>query len=143
MAWEADQTSFAYERCLSLTATRRVRGTACDRRRPRSGRKKHLWAERQSVSKLPPASNNIRMRCSRIDRSKAYSEVSKREGEVRKHYNVCCAEAQRGRGEVVANSRITTQKWLHSDQIHSTSEIIRQSCATTCSWLTLRISPGT
>jgi hypothetical protein len=41
--------------------------------------------------------------------------VSKREEEIRRHYNICHAEVQRGRGGAVANSRGIMQKRLNSE----------------------------
>jgi hypothetical protein len=41
--------------------------------------------------------------------------VSKREEEIRRHYNICYAEVRRGRGGAVANSRGIMQKRLNSE----------------------------
>jgi hypothetical protein len=41
--------------------------------------------------------------------------VSKREEEIRRHYNICYAEVRRGRGRAVANSRGIMQKRLNSE----------------------------
>ena len=41
--------------------------------------------------------------------------VSKREEEIRRHYNICHAEVRRGRGGAVANSRGIMQKRLNSE----------------------------
>ena len=41
--------------------------------------------------------------------------MSKREEEIRGHYNICHAESRRGRGGAVANSRGIMQKRLNSD----------------------------
>jgi hypothetical protein len=43
------------------------------------------------------------------------SVVSKREEEIRRHYNICHAEVRRGCGGAVANSRGVMQKRLNSD----------------------------
>ena len=41
--------------------------------------------------------------------------VSKREEEIKRHYNICHAKIRRGRGGAVANSRGMMQKRLNSD----------------------------